>query len=36
MSAAKRRKEVDKHAAKVILDRWLAGAAAQRVEPKAL
>ena len=33
MSAAKRRREVDKHAAKVILDRWLAGAAAQRVAP---
>lgn len=34
MRAARRRREVDKHAAKVILDRWLAGAAAQRVAPR--
>lgn len=35
LSAAKRRKEVDKHAAKVILDRWLAGAEALRLAPSA-
>lgn len=31
MRAARRRREVDKHAAKQILDRWLAGAAAVAV-----
>jgi putative Holliday junction resolvase len=33
LRAARRRREVDKHAAKQILDRWLAGASAERVEP---
>jgi len=31
--AARRRRDVDRHAAKVILDRWLAGAPAERVAP---
>ncbi len=33
LRAARRRREVDKHAAKVILDRWLAGSLAQAVLP---
>lgn len=34
-SAAQRRKEVDRFAAKQILDRWLAGAPAERIWPEA-